>query len=47
MLGAELAITHLGHKKPSYAISLNYAVLNIYKFQSGFTDTMFPRELIL
>jgi len=41
MLGAALAITHPGHKKRSYAIFLNYTVLNIYKLQSGFTDTMY------
>jgi len=41
MLGAALAITHPGHKKPSYAIFLNYTVLNVYRFQSDFTDTMY------
>jgi len=41
MLGAALAITHPGHKKRSYAIFLNYTALNIYKLQSGFTDTMY------
>lgn len=41
MLRAALAITHPGHKKPSYAIFLNYTVLNVYRFQSGFTDTMY------
>jgi len=37
-----MAFTHPGHKKkPSYAIFLNYTVLNVYRFQSGFTDIMY------